>query len=43
MCKYGECKYCVNGKCTKENEIAKLSTEEIIKALIVNDCSLREK
>lgn len=42
-CKYGECKHFKNGICTKENEIAKLPTEEIIKAMVTNECSLREK
>lgn len=43
MCKYGECKYCVNGKCTKENEIEKLSTEKIIEIIMTKECPLREK
>lgn len=42
-CKYGECKHFKNSKCAKEKEIANLPTEEIIKAMVTNECSLREE
>ena len=41
MCKYGPCKFYKNGKCTKEKEIAKLPTEELIMSLVTNICLLR--
>lgn len=42
MCTYGECKYFKNGRCTKENEIAKMSMEELVEALTTKKCKLRK-
>ena len=42
MCKYGPCKYSKNGKCTKEKEIAKMTTEQILKAMVTGCCPLRK-
>ena len=41
MCRYGPCKFMVDGECTKEDEIAKMPTEELVKALATNICLLR--
>ena len=41
MCQYGPCKFMIEGKCTKDDEIAKMPSEELVKELTTNICLLR--